>query len=571
MKVARAVVEELVRQRVPRVFELCGGMITHLLDALSERPEIDVVSVHHEQSAAFAADAGARMTGVPGVAMATSGPGAVNLLTGIADCYFDSVPAVFITGQVNTGELRGARGVRQSGFQETDIVAMARPVTKDARLLDDPDTVVAQVREAFELAVSGRPGPVLLDIPMDVQRAEVGPPHGAPRAQVRRGPDPAQVRAALDAVAAAERPLLLVGGGVRAAGVSDLFREFVRTLGVPVVHSLLGLDALGAEDPLRVGLIGTYGNRWANLALGRADLVVVLGSRLDVRQTGSDLAGFAAGKSFVQVDIDPAELEGGIPGTLAIESDIGAFLSAATDAARGAAGRHARPDWVAEVGELRRRFPDTRELSDMPGINPAAFLHSLSEASRGASAFTTDVGQNQMWAAQSLAVAGDQRFLTSGGLGAMGFSLPAAIGAALAAPGRPVVAISGDGGMQINIQEIETVSRLGVPLKIVVLNNECLGMVRQFQDEYFDSRHQSTAWGYGAPDFTAVSEAFGVPARRLVDAGDTPAALEWLWDDPARPALLEVMLSPGSRVRPKVAFGKTLFDMEPPPAARQGE
>ncbi len=570
MKAARVIVDRLVRHGVPRVFEMCGGMITHLLDALGERSEIDVVSMHHEQAAAFAAEAGARMTGIPGVAMATSGPGATNLLTGIASCWFDSVPAVFITGQVNRNELRGARKVRQVGFQETDIVSLARGVTKGARLLDDPAGVGAAIDEAFALALSGRPGPVLLDIPMDVQRGEADESAGAFTPPSVREPSLPQAQAALDAISRAERPLLLVGGGVRTARATDALREFARLMDVPVVVSLLGVDAVPSNDPLHVGMIGTYGNRWANLALGRADMVCVIGSRLDVRQTGSDRNGFAAGKRFVRIDVDPAELDGGMDGVLSVEADAGAFLRAAIAEAKGSESRPVRTGWRSEIAALRERFPDENELTDLPGVNPARFLHVLSERAGQASAFVADVGQNQMWAAQSLRLGPDQRFLSSAGLGAMGFALPAAAGVALAVPGRPVVVVSGDGGMQVNIQELETIARLGLPAKIVVFNNHCLGMVRQFQDEYFDARYQSTAWGYGAPDFVAVAEAFGVPARRLDEEDGTGDAIEWLFGDPSSPALVDVSISSASRVRPKVTFGNAIYEMEPPPEAQAG-
>lgn len=568
MKVARVIVDRLVQQGVPCVYEMCGGMITHLLDALGERPEIRVVSVHHEQAAAFAAEAGARMSGIPAVAMATSGPGATNLLTGIASCYFDSVPAVFITGQVNRNELRGVRTVRQVGFQETDIVSMAKGITKAALLLDDPDHVGKAIDDAFTLAMSGRPGPVLLDIPMDVQRAEVDAFAGAHETPALLEPAREQVAAALALLARASRPLLLVGGGVRAARAHEAFREFARLVHVPVVYSLLGMDAMASEDSLSIGLIGTYGNRWANLALGRSDLVMVLGSRLDVRQTGSDRAGFAAGKQLIQIDVDASELDNGLPGVMSILADLGAFLRVAITEAAGSGSLSERStEWHEEIADFRRRFPDEDELADMPGVNPARLLRALSTHAVDASAFIADVGQNQMWAAQSLRLGPDQRFISSAGLGAMGFALPAAIGVALVAPGRPVVVISGDGGMQVNVQELETIARLGLPAKIVVLNNHCLGMVRQFQDEYFGARYQSTVWGYGAPDFVAVAQAFGIRAMRLEAEADTDDALEWLLAAPTLPALVEVSISSASRVRPKVTFGKVIFDMEPPPGS----
>ncbi len=567
MKASDYIAAFLVANGVTTVYEMTGGMITHLLDSLHHRDDIHIVSMHHEQGAAFAAEAGARMTGVPGVAMATSGPGATNLITGIGSCFYDSVPAVFITGQVNTDELRGESGVRQAGFQETDIVAIASPLTKAAWQITSASEIPDMLAAAFRLALEGRPGPVLLDIPMNLQREEVD---ARPVAlESASGSDSCDAEAVLEGLAGAERPLILAGGGVRAAGAVAVVREFAELLQIPVASSLMGIDALPYAHPLRVGLIGTYGNRWANLALRDADCVLVLGARLDVRQTGADTQAFSANKTLIQVDVDPAQLAWRIDATLKVRADVADFASNALELARV----RDWPDWSGwreAIAGHAIASPDTGELANATGINPAKVMHALSAQGRAASAFVADVGQNQMWAAQSLRLGEAQRFLTSGGMGAMGFALPAAIGAALAAPGKPVVAITGDGGMQVNIQELETIARLKLPIKIVVLNNECLGMVRQFQDELFESRYQSTVWGYGAPDFVAVSEAYGIHARGVADAAEVDEALAWLMRDPAAPGLLEIMLDTNTCVRPKVPFGNPVYVMDPPPTGEPG-
>lgn len=562
MKASDYIVSFLAEQGVERVYEMCGGMIAHLLDSLDRDGRISVMSMHHEQAAGFAAEAEARITGVPGVAMATSGPGATNLVTAIGSCYFDSVPAVFITGQVNTYEQRGDSGVRQSGFQETDIVAVAGPIAKAAFAVRSADELPHLLAESFRIALEGRPGPVVLDIPMDVQRAELGSGVSRAPAPERSAASPDDMSSVLELIELAERPLVLAGGGIRSARAAELLDRAVSTLSLPVVVSLPAVDVLPASHPLRVGLIGTYGNRWANEALGRADLLLVLGSRLDVRQTGADVERFIAGKKIVRVDVDTSETAYRVPATLAVHCDLVPFLEqlARADSALG------RSAWLSELAELREAFPDAAELADVPGVNPVLVMHGLSEMADQAVAFTADVGQNQIWAAQSLRLRPGQRFLTSAGMGAMGFALPAAIGAALASPGGPVVAIMGDGGAQVNIQELETVARLALPVKIVVLDNGCLGMVRQFQDEYFDGRHVSTVKGYGAPDFARVAEAFGLVAKSVERPDEVEAGLAWLMADPAQPALLHVRLSRWSRVRPKVAFGKPVFEMDPPPS-----
>ena len=429
IKVTDYIVGFLHRKGVKQVFELSGGMIAHLLDSLCVQDRVQAISVHHEQSAAFAAEACGRMTGIPGVAMATSGPGAVNLLTGIGSCYFDSSPSVFLTGQVNRNEQKGERPIRQLGFQETDIVSMAKPVTKWAVGIQTPEEIPAALERAFSEATSGRPGPVLLDIPMDVQRGMIEdrwPVSTAPQQSPA-----ADIGPLLAAIAAAKRPLILAGGGLRAGNAVTLFRSLVDTLGIPVVHSLMGADALPFAHPSRVGMIGTYGNRWANLAMIGSDLLIVLGSRLDVRQTGSRTEAFARGRMVFHVDCEAGEINNRVRDCHGLVSEIGPFLEqmVAACANTGTAGRYA--PWLAKIAELRQVYPDTEELRNLPGINPNIFMHQLSRHSRDAGAYVVDVGQHQMWAAQSLELAPDQRLLASGGMGSMGFALPAAIGASL--------------------------------------------------------------------------------------------------------------------------------------------
>ena len=562
------VAQFVARAGVPAVFEMSGGMIARLIDSLYRLGETRVVSVHHEQTAAFAAGAAGAVTGVPGVALATSGPGATNLLTGIGGCYFDSQPAVFITGQVNRSELKGTRQIRQLGFQETDIVSIASPITKAAWQVLVPEDVPDRLAEAFALAVSGRPGPVLVDIPMDVQGTTIESrfPDRAPAPAP--AVDPAAVDELLDALARAERPLILAGGGVRSSGSIPGLRALLEELAVPLVGSLHGIDILPYDHPLRVGMIGSYGNRWANGAIGRADLLLVLGSRLDIRQTGADTESFKGERTIFHVDVEAAEINHRVKGSRAVVGDVGAFLEAVRAQVKQALSW---PRWQAELQEQRERWPDTAELPDIAGINPNVLMHEVARASRAAGAFVADVGQHQMWAAQSLELTGDQRFMTSGGMGAMGSGLPLAIGVAVADP-RPVVLIAGDGGFQTNIQELETVVRNGFGLKMVIVNNQCHGMVRQFQESYFEGRYPSTLLGYSAPSFAAVAAAYRIPGRVIDQAAEVEDALRWLWDDPQAPALLEVMIDTYANAYPKLAFGRPITEMEPfaKPIAMEG-
>ncbi len=558
MKTSDYVAKFLASRGVSAVYELSGGMITHLLDSLHQDGRIRIVSVHHEQAAAFAADAAGRLSGIPGVAMATSGPGATNLLTGIGSCYFDSSPAVFITGQVNRDELRANRPIRQLGFQETDIVSMAQPITKAAFRVMDATQVPEILAQAFDLAVSGRPGPVLVDLPMDVQRADI-PDEILPPAARQSVTIP---MAALEKMAAsireARRPLILAGGGVRAAGMIAEFRAFVRRTHIPVVNSLNAVDILPYADPHRVGMIGSYGNRWANMAIGDSDLLVVVGSRLDIRQTGADTTAWKGNRIVFHVDCEEGEINNRVSGCEKILADLADFFP---QFAAVPGDFETRTNWLAEIEGVRAEWPDTEEIVATSGINPNTLIHAVTRATPFAGSTVVDVGQHQMWAAQSAEIGEDQRFLTSGGMGSMGFALPAAIGAAVTT-GRPVLVIAGDGGFQCNIQELQTVARNRLPIKIVIVNNGCHGMVRQFQESYFDGRYQSTVWGYDAPDFEAVARAYGIPARTVTDADGVDEAAAWLGSDEG-PALLQVMVDQGTNVYPKIAFGRPMTEMEP--------
>lgn len=563
MKASDYIARFLEKQGVHHVFEVVGGTIIHLIDSMREgKPSL--ISMHHEQAAAFAADAYGRMTGKPGVAMGTSGPGATNLLTGIGSSYFDSSPTIFITGQVNRHEQRGDRAIRQLGFQETDIVPMVTPITKAAWLVNEHERIPELMSESFRIATGGRPGPVLLDIPMDVQRENLNveePKQALAFLDLPR-PNPAQIEEVLIALSKAKRPLILAGAGVRAAGAVDAFRRFVDTTKIPVVHSLLAVDVLPSSHPQRVGLIGTYGNRWANTALGESDFIFVVGSRLDIRQTGADVKFFKADRTIVHVDCEAGELNNRVPGCIPVLSHLFPFFEAAAELACDIAfGNYA--GWSTQIDSLRQQWPDTAEQVNLNGINPNSLMRAISQAAGEAAAYCVDVGQHQMWAAQSLIMHENQRFLTSGGMGSMGFALPAGIGATFAAGKRPVVVIAGDGGFQFNIQELQTVRRNSLPLKMVVVNNHCHGMVRQFQESYFEARYQSTMWGYSEPNFARIAEAYGIRSLSIQDPAQVHTAVNDLWADPTEPFLLEAVVDYKANAYPKIAFGKPLTEMEP--------
>lgn len=561
MKASDYIIEYLYQRGVTHIFEVIGGMITHLVDSADRHGQIKLVSTHHEQAAAFAADTMGRITGNPGVAIATSGPGATNLLTGIGSCYFDSVPAIFITGQVNLSEQKGDREIRQLGFQETDIVSMARPISKAAWGVQSVDQVPSLLEDAFRLALSGRPGPVLLDIPMDIQRMDISVRPTQPIPEFpQRFEDTAILDELFSSLIQAKRPLILLGGGIHSAHAVPLVRQFIDLVQIPVVNSLMAVDVLPYSHPLRVGLIGSYGNRWANIVLGTCDLLLVLGSRLDIRQTGADVEAFQSGRKIYHVDCESGEINNRIKGCHSIVADLCSFLSTAIEAIE-------KPNlpsgWLISINQLRQKWPDTHESKGSKGINPNQLMHQISTTSRGAGAYVVDTGNHQMWAAQSIETEADQHFLTSGGMGSMGFSLPAAIGASFALPNKPIVQIVGDGGMQMNIQELETIVHHKLPIKMVVINNNSYGMVRQFQQSYFHGRYPSTLKGYSAPDFDKVAQAYGIQSMTVRDVASIAQGLSRLWEDPMQPFLLQVLIDSMTNAYPKIAFGYPITEMEP--------
>ncbi|MBF7090651.1 thiamine pyrophosphate-binding protein [Flavobacterium sp. ALJ2] len=562
MKASDFIAEFLMKKGIKSVFELSGGMITHILDSLNQKTDINIITMHHEQGAAFAAEGYARVTGLPGIALATSGPGATNLLTGIGSCYFDSTPAVFITGQVNRHELKGDREIRQLGFQETDIVTMAKPITKACFHVSDANDLPNIFESAFKIALEGRPGPVLIDIPMDIQRIQIEDNFLIDNNIKSLGIDSTILEGLIENIKKAKKPLILSGRGIKASKSQEQFLDFIKKTKIPVITTLLGLDTIAYDNSQRVGFIGSYGNRWANIAFGECDLLIVLGSRLDIRQTGADTK-FIENRKIYHIDCEKGEVNNRVKGCKAIITDLKFFFTEFEKAVFNISFI-SKEEWNKRINDLKNTWPDIKEL-DAKGINPNVFMHLLSNKSKKAKVYLADVGSHQMWAAQSLEIYKHQQFLTSGGMGAMGFSLPAGIGASIGLNKEPVVVLVGDGCMQINIQELQTIVRNKLPIKIIVLNNRTLGMIRQFQDSYFESRYQSTYWGYDAPDFAKVAMAYGIDAKTIENQKEIENAVNWLWnvENEKKPQLLQVMIDPHTNTYPKIAFGRPITEMEP--------
>lgn len=563
MKLSDYVIDSLAEHGITHIFEVCGGALAHLLDSVYGRTDITTVSMHHEMAAAIAAEGYARASENFGVAMATSGPGATNLITGIGSCYFDSIPCLYITGQVNTYEYKFDKPVRQIGFQETDIVSIVKPIVKKAVMVKNAEGIRYSMKEVYSLMKSGRPGPVLLDLPLNIQRADVDISKLKPYTEEPTDLNPTNdsVNQICNLLQTSTRPVILAGGGVRSSHASEELLRFAHETRIPIVISLMGLDAFPHDDPLFAGMIGTYGNRSANLTIANADLVIALGTRLDTRQTGTRPDTFARKAMIVHVDIDPYELNNKIKGTFAIHADIRQLLASILQHPGIARIPTKTTPWLEKIAHYRQSYPDFKDPAN-PKINPNYFMHVLSDKLRDDVIVCVDVGQIQMWAAQSLVIKKAQRFLTEGGMASIGSALPMAIGAAFAKPKTQIIVITGDGGFQLNIQELQTVYHHHLPIKIILLNNNGYGMIKQFQEQYLDSRFQSSGIGYSNPDFQAVVSAYKIPATKISWNAEIPTTLHQFLSD-MNPGFLEVIIDEKSRAIPKLSVNRPVEDQEP--------
>ncbi len=568
MKTSDYIVEFLAKEHLTHGFFMIGGALGHIADSC-HKAKFTLYTMHHEQAAAFAAEAQAAVTRNTGLALATSGPGATNLITGIASSYFSSLPTVFITGQVNTFEsdLSGRR--RQVGFQETNIVDMVKGVTKYAVRITEPESIAYHLEKGFAYAKSGRMGPILLDVPLNIQRSEIDPtkiPHFLGSKEHEQfllentHPVPEiSVKSALDLINNSKRPIILVGQGVRRSGAEKELLKMVEETGIPVVSSLQGTDAFPNEHPLFFGFIGTYGQRYSNFAIANCDLLIALGTRLDSRQVGVVSSAFAPMAKIIHVDIDNNELGASVKEAISIHSDIGAFLRALTGRLKKGLSRG---DWIKHLSGLKQKYPRVIQEIGTDEIDPVEALSMLSSHYAGSDIISVDVGSNQMWFAQGWVVKKGQTILTNGGMGPMGYALPAAIGAHLSSKGARTLAVTGDGGLQINIQELQTIVRNRIPVKILVLNNGALGMLVQFQTENFEKRLIGSMEGYDAPDFVKIAEAYGLAAKHASSKKELPSALSWLVNSPG-PALLDLKIPNNFFVFPKSSYRLPIYDMQP--------
>ena len=549
--------EAIKAEGVEYIFGIPGGANLPVYDAVHDA-DFRHVHARHEQGAGHMAEGYAKATGRVGLTFATSGPGATNLVTPIADAMMDSVPTVFITGQVRT-DLIGT-----DGFQEADITGITLPVVKHSLMVTEAQQIPEYVHEAFHIASTGRPGPVLIDVPQDLTKVEIDyePSSSAPELP---GYKPStegnikQIRLAAKALANASRPVIYAGGGVINAGASEELRELCLADDLPVTCTLMGLGAFPAPHEQWLGMLGMHGTRAANYAMDQADLIVAIGARFDDRITGK-LSEFAPHAKFIHIDVDPAEISKNVPAHIPIVGDAKSVLSRLVSEYRALQPDGTRlTDWWGRISDWRKEHPLTYKPSKEGEIKPQRMIQSLCEATGGEAIITSDVGQHQMWVAQYYDFPEPRRWINSGGLGTMGVGLPFAIGAQLGKPDATVACVTGDGSLIMTVQELATAVREEAPVKVMIVNNGHYGMVRQWQELFWDSRHVAVEMG-DSPDWVALGEAFGVSSARVESDGDLDEAIRATLDVDG-PALLDVRVDPTENCYPMIPAGAAARDM----------
>jgi acetolactate synthase-1/2/3 large subunit len=556
MRAVDALMECLKAEGVDVVFGLPGGANLPTYDALVNGG-IRHILVRHEAGGGHAAEGYAKATGKVGVAFATSGPGATNLITPITDAMMDSVPCVFITGQVRT-ELLGT-----DGFQEADTIGITMPIVKHSIMIQSPQELPRAIHEAFYIARSGRPGPVLVDIPMDLSRAEIDyePVSDVrlPGYQPRLEGNQKQIRQAAKALAAAQRPVIYAGGGVVNAEAAEELREFVRSDRFPITCTLMGLGAYPAPDPQWLGMLGMHGTRAANYAMDEADLICAVGARFDDRITGK-LSEFAPRAKFIHIDVDPAEISKNVPAHIPIVGDAKHVLAKLLVEYRAIGADPGRLDaWWGRIDGWKAKYPLAYEDSADNEIKPQYLVQALWEATNGQAVLTSDVGQHQMWAAQFYDFPEPRRWINSGGLGTMGFGLPAAMGAAVGCPEALVCCIAGDGSVQMNAQELATCAQNRIPIKVFIMNNGYLGMVRQWQELFWDGKYSQVDMGE-FPDFVKLAEAYGVTGLRFADKTTLVSDIERAISIDG-PVLVDVRVTREENTYPMIPAGRAAREM----------
>ncbi len=558
---AQMVIEALKKEKVEVIFGYPGGAVLDIYDVLYNEKSIKHILVRHEQGATHAADGYARSTGKVGVVLVTSGPGATNTVTGIATAYMDSIPLVILTGQVPT------KLIGNDAFQEVDITGITRPITKHNFLVKDVKELPRILKAAFYIAKTGRPGPVLVDIPKDIQqsKAEFEYPEKIHLRSYNPVYEPhiKQIEKAYELLEKSERPVLLLGGGVILSNACEEVKKLVAKLNLPVTMTLMGLSAFPGEHPNSLGMLGMHGTYYANMAVANADLLIAVGARFDDRVTGK-LEAFAPHAKIIHIDIDPASIQKNVIVDVPIVADCKRALSQLLKIIE----KHGKPeefwkekikDWWEQINIWKKRYP-LRYKEDPNWIKPQYVIEKIYEFTKGEAIITTEVGQNQMWTAQFYKFKHPRSFITSGGLGTMGFGFPAAIGAQIGNPDKLVINIAGDGSIQMNIQELATAVEQKLPIKIIILNNGYLGMVRQWQELFYNRRYSFVKFPL-IPDFVKLAEAYGAKGFRISTPSEVEPALKKIFSINDTPVILDVRISPEEGVFPMVPAGRSTTEM----------
>lgn len=566
---AQAVVEMLHKENVTELFGIPGGVVIPLFDALYGDKKINLIITKHEQGAIHAADGYARSSGKPGVCVVTSGPGATNIVTGLATAYMDSIPIVALTGQVPT------QTIGNDAFQEADTTGITRPVTKHNFIVKDPVELPQVFKKAFYVATTGRPGPVLIDLPKDILTAEINFEY--PEEIKIPGYNPTvkgnirQIKRVIEAINDSRKPLIYAGGGIIASNASEELFEFVRITGIPVTLTLMGLGAFPGTEPEFLGMLGMHGTKTANYAVDNCDLLIAIGSRFDDRITGK-LSMFAPHAKFIHIDIDPASISKNVVINVPVVGDAKHILKEMCKFAK----KLEINDWIKEIKKWKNEHPLTYKDDD-DILRPQYIVEQIYRVTGGDAIISTEVGQNQMWAAQFYKFDKPRRLITSGGLGTMGYGLPAAIGAQFAFPQATVFDIAGDGSIQMNIQEMATISQHALPINIAILNNGYLGMVRQWQEFFFDRQYAATCLKRNQrcpvvcndpgencppyiPDFVKLAEAYSAVGIRIEKKSDVEGALLEAVKT-KKPVLMDFIVNPEENVTPMVPAGAPIKTM----------
>ena len=572
MKTSDYIAQFLVEQGVKDVFVLTGGCIIHIIDSVAANDKINYLPVQHEQAGAMAADAYARISENVGVALATSGPGATNLLTGACCSYYDSIPVVLISGQVPTSQLKRGSESRQIGFQETDVVSVFEPITKYAKLVDDASMIRYELEKAFYLAKSGRPGSVLLDICDDVQRAEINPEELVSFKPETSGSSAINldINTLIDMVNKSERPVLILGGGIRLAGAVPLLNKLIKIYNLPFTLTWAGMDYIPHDESLFVGAFGVTSGRAGNFAVQNADLLITIGTRLDTHEVGSDMSTFGREAKKIIVDIDVAEQEKyaemGMSVDLLITADARNVIELMIKSSEKIIKKD-RTEWLGWINKWKTNYPNCLEeyWQQSEKVNPYAFMEQLSLLVDDDAIIVTDCGSNLIWTMQGFKVTGSQRVISAFNHSPMGYSLPASIGAALSDPKRQVICISGDGGFQINVQELATISRHKIDIKIFILNNHGHGIIQGTQNSWLDNRHHASnpdEGGLPDPDFEKVANAYGMVSERIDSNNEIKDKISKVLDIKG-PVLCNVHQLSGPQISPKLLYGRPIEDSDP--------